>query len=210
VELCGRWNPGFDSKGILTFALAGTPSKDSSPQALREGYSQLQDRIRQVPGVEAASIVGGSIPMTGDSELPFWIAGRPHSHGADQASLGAVLHGVGDYQKTFKLRMVKGRFIADADTEKSPYVVVIDEELARRDLPNEDPIGQRIHLDIINADYEVVGIVGHVRHWGLERDNLEKIRSQVYIPLRQIPDEIMPAAANGSGWALRTPSAPRR
>ena len=62
---------------------------------------------------------------------------------------------------------------------------MIDEELARTSFPNEDPIGQRIHLDLINADYEVVGIVGHVRHWGLERDNLEKIRSQVYIPFRQ-------------------------
>jgi predicted permease len=197
-------DPGFDAKGILTFALAGTPSKDSSPQALREGYFQLQDRIRQVPGIEAASIVGGSIPMTGDSELPFWVAGRPHS--TEQTKLPWALFYMvsGDYLKTFKLRMVKGRFVADADTEKSPYVVVIDEELARASFPNEDPIGQRIHMDLINADYEVVGVVGHVRHWGLERDNLEKIRSQVYIPLRQIPDEVMPAAANGSGWAVRT------
>ena len=142
--------------------------------------------------------------MTGDSELPFWIAGRPHS--TEQTKLPWALFYMvsGDYQKTFKLRMVKGRFLADADTEKSPYVVVIDEELARANFPNEDPIGQRIHMDLINADYEVVGIVGHVRHWGLERDNLEKIRSQVYIPLRQVPDAIMPAAANGSGWVVRT------
>jgi putative ABC transport system permease protein len=197
-------DPGFDAKGILTFALAGTPSADQSAQGLREGYMQLQDRIRQVPGVEAGSIVGGSIPMTGDSELPFWVAGRPHS--TEQTKLPWALFYMvsGDYQKAFKLHMVKGRFVADTDTERSPYVTVIDEELARANFPNEDPLGKRIHLDILNADYEIVGIVGHVRHWGLERDNLERIRSQVYIPLRQVPDAIMPAAANGSGWVVRT------
>ena len=83
-------------------------------------------------------------------------------------------------------------------------MAVIDEELARTSFPNEDPIGQRIHLDLINADYEIVGIVGHVRHWGLDSDSLAKVRAQVYIQFRQLPDAIMPAAANGSAWAVRT------
>jgi predicted permease len=197
-------DPGFDPKGILSFALAGTPSTDPSAQALRDGYTRLEDRIRQVPGVETVSIIGGSIPMSGDSELPFWVAGRPHA--TEQTKLPwALFYLVSpDYQKTFKLRMIKGRFLDNTDTERSQYTAVIDEELARSTFPNEDPIGQRIHLDIIDADYQVVGVVGHVRHWGLERDNLEKIRSQIYVPFRQIPDPIMPAAANGSGWVVRT------
>ena len=197
-------DPGFDPKGILSFALAGTPSTDPSAQALRDGYARLEDRIRQVPGVETVSIIGGSIPMSGDSELPFWVAGRPHA--TEQTKLPwALFYLVSpDYQKTFKLRMIKGRFLDNTDTERSQYTAVIDEELARSTFPNEDPIGQRIHLEIIDADYQVVGVVGHVRHWGLERDNLEKIRSQIYVPFRQIPDPIMPAAANGSGWVVRT------
>jgi predicted permease len=197
-------DPGFDAKGILTFAIAGTPSGDLSAQALRDGNVRLQERIRAVPGVETISTIGGSIPMTGDSELPYWVAGRPHA--TEQTKLPwALFYLVSeDYQKVFKLRQIKGRFLERTDTERSPYTAVIDEELARTSFPNEDPIGQRIHLDIINADYEIVGIVGHVRHWGLDRDNLEKIRAQVYIQFRQLPDAIMPAAANGSAWALRT------
>jgi predicted permease len=197
-------DPGFDPKGILTFSTAGSPSKDPSATTIRQGWVQLEERIRQVPGVDTTSIVGGSIPMSGDSELPFWVAGRPHA--TEQTKLPWSLFYLVSpgYQKTFKLRMIKGRFINNTDTEKSPYIAVIDDELARMHFPNENSIGQHIHLDIINADYEVVGVVGHVRHWGLERDSLEKIRSQIYIPFRQLPDSIMPAAANGSGWVVRT------
>jgi predicted permease len=197
-------DPGFDPKGILTFALAGTPSTDQSARALRDGYAQLEERIRTVPGVETSSIVGGSIPMSGDSELPYWVTGRPHA--TEQTKMPWALFYVvsEDYQKTFRLRLIRGRFLERTDNEHSPYTVVIDEELARTSFPNEDPIGQRIHLDIINADYEVVGIVGHVRHWGLERDSLERIRAQLYIQFRQLPDTIMPAAANGSAWVIRT------
>ena len=65
------------------------------PEALRDGYEALEGRIREVPGVESASIVGGSVPMTGDSELPFWVVGRPHATEQTQAAVVALLHGVG-------------------------------------------------------------------------------------------------------------------
>ena len=70
--------------------------------------------------------------------------------------------------------------------------------------PTKIRSARRLHLDIVNADYEVVGVVGHVRHWGLDRDATERIRSQMYIPFDQLPDAIMPAATNGSGWIVRT------
>src|SRR5262249_49574788 len=153
--------------------------------------------IRQVPGVEGASIQDGGTPMQGDSELPFWVTGRPHA--SEQSAMPWALFYIvsPEYSSIFKLRQVRGRFLTAQDTEKSPYVAVIDEELARTIFPNEDPLGKSLHLDILNADYEIVGIVGHVRHWGLERDNLERIRSQVYIGFRQVPDAVMPAAEKG-------------
>ena len=197
-------DPGFTAKGVLTFALAGTPTGDAAAQAQREGYRQLEDRIRHVPGVESVSIVGGSIPMSGDSELPFWISGRPHATEQTQMPWALFYLVRAEYQKTFGLHLLRGRFLNTTDTERAPYVAVIDEELAKANFPNEDPLGKRLHLDIVNADYEVVGVVGHVRHWGLDRDATERIRSQMYIPFDQLPDAIMPAATNGSGWIVRT------
>jgi predicted permease len=197
-------DPGFTAKGVLTFALAGTPTSDAAAQALREGYRHLEDRIRHVPGVESVSIVGGSIPMNGDSELPFWISGRPHATEQTQMPWALFYLVRAEYQKTFGLHLLRGRFLNTTDTERAPYVAVIDEELAKANFRNEDPLGKRLHLDIVNADYEVVGVVGHVRHWGLDRDATERIRSQMYIPFDQLPDAIMPAATNGSGWIVRT------
>ena len=201
-------DPGFDPKGVLTFSLAGTASGADSPDSIRARYRQLEDHLRQVPGVQRVSVLGGSIPMTGDSDLPFWITGRPHA--TEQTRLPwALFYLVSpDYEKAFGLHLLRGRFVTAGDTSKSPYVVVIDEELAKANFPGEDPIGKSLHLDIINADYEIVGIVGHVRHWGLDHDATAKIRSQVYLPFGQLPDSIIPLAANGSSWVLRTTLAP--
>ena len=197
-------DPGFEAQGVLTFSTAGSPTKDHSPQGLRDGDVRLEEIIRRVPGVERVSIQGGSVPMSGDSELPFWVSGRPHATEQTQMPWALFYLVSADYRDVFRLHQIRGRFITDQDTEKSPSVVVIDEELAKAVFPGEDPLGKSLHLDILNADYQIVGIVGHVRHWGLERDNTEKIRSQVYLPFRQLPDAIMPATDNGAGWVVRT------
>jgi len=73
-------------------------------------------------------------------------------------------------------------------------VIVIDEYFARANIfPNQDPIGKRIHVSIINTEPEIIGIVGHVKHWGLDTDGDAKhsIVAQAYLPLMQ---------NLGSGW----------
>jgi len=201
-------DPGFDPRGVLSFSLAGMPSTDPAPDVLRARYAALEERIRREPGVEHASIVFGSVPMTGDSEVPFWVAGQPHP--AEQSQLPWALFYMvsGDYRPAFGLRLVRGRFVGPQDTEKSPYVAVIDEELARTAFGSRNPIGERVHLAIIDTEYEVVGIVRHVRHWGLDSDPTARVRSQMYLSFRQLPDPVMPMAANGSNWIVRSNLAP--
>jgi predicted permease len=201
-------DPGFDPRGVLTFSLAGTASNQDAPDTIRARYRQLEDQLRQVPGVEKVSVLGGSIPMTGDSDVPFWITGRPHATEQTQLPWALFYLVSPDYEKAFGLRLLRGRFVTASDTSKSPYVAVIDEELAKAQFPDEDPLGKSLHLDIINADYEIVGVVGHVRHWGLDQDATARIRSQIYVPFGQLPDGIIPIAANGSSWVLRTALAP--
>jgi putative ABC transport system permease protein len=201
-------DPGFDPKGVLTFSLAGMPSRDPAPDALRAGYDALERRIRRVPGVESASIVAGSLPMSGDSEVPFWVVGEPHADEQSKLPWALFYTVSAEYRQAFGLTLLRGRFITPADAAKAPFVVVIDEELARSQFQSKDPIGQRLHLSIIDVEYEIVGIVRHVRHWGLDSDDTARIRSQLYLPFRQLPDAIMPMAANGSDWIVRSRLAP--
>jgi predicted permease len=201
-------DPGFDPKGVLTFSLAGMPSRDPAPDAIRAGYDALERRIRQVPGVHAASVLSGSLPMSGDSEVPFWVVGEPHADEQSKLPWALFYMVSAEYRQAFGLTLLRGRFITPDDTEKAPFVVVIDEELARSQFPSKDPIGQRMHLAIIDVEYEIVGIVRHVRHWGLDSDDTARIRSQMYLPFRQLPDAITPIVANGSDWVVRSRLAP--
>ena len=197
-------DPGFNAQGVLTFSLAGMPSVDSSAPALREGYTALEERIRQVPGVEYASINLGSVPMTGDSEVPFWVVGQPHATEQSKLPWGLFYMVSSEYRPAMGIQLVRGRFVTPQDTEKSRFVVVIDEELARTHFGAKDPIGERLHLAIIDVEYDVVGIVRHVRHWGLDSDVTARVRAQMYLPFRQLPDTVMPLTANGSNWVVRS------
>jgi predicted permease len=197
-------DPGFDPKGVLTFSLAGMPSDTAEPAALRAGYDTLEQRIRALPGVEAASIVGGSVPMTGDSELMYYVSGEPHPDEVSKLPMALFYMVSPEYRQAFGLKVIRGRFITSADTERAAKVAVIDEEFARRAFGTRDPIGRRITLAIINEEYEVVGIVGHVRHWGLDSDAAGPVQAQMYLSFRQLPDAIMPVAANGSNWIVKS------
>src|SRR6185437_11752870 len=60
-------NPGFDPENVLTFSIAGSPAVHGAPAAVRNGLQQTTDQIRSLPGIKAASVVFGSVPMNGDS-----------------------------------------------------------------------------------------------------------------------------------------------
>jgi predicted permease len=200
------WNvhPGFDPKGVLTFGVAGSPAVHGSPAAVRNGLAQTADRLRAVPGVTAVSALGGGLPMSGnDSELPYWVDGRPKPAEQSQMDL-ALFYGVDpDYLRVMGIPLLRGRFLSAQDDEKRPCVVAIDEAFAARAFPNGDPIGQHINLELLTMKCEIVGIVGHVKHWGLDADATSKVQSQMYIPFRQFPDNVMDLASTGVPWVVR-------
>jgi hypothetical protein len=79
---------------------------------------------------------------------------------------------------------------------------VIDEDLAQKYFPHEDPIGRSIVDPFIGKPVEIVGIVGHVKHWGL--DDKINVHAQFYIPYMQIPDKYMSRAGNSTGVLIRS------
>ena len=106
------------------------------------------------------------------------------------------------------LHLVSGRFFSEMDSEHSPQVVVVDEYFAHKYFPGENPIGKQINVELLDLKPEIVGVVGHVKQWGLDTDATAKVQSQIYVPLRQIPDAVMPLVRNGISMVVRAANDP--
>jgi len=198
-------NPGFDPQHVLTFGVAGSPAVHGAPVAVRNGITQTMDRLRAVPGVAGVSVLFGGLAMSGnDSELPYWVEGRPKPVEQTQMDL-ALFYGIdADYLDVMRIPLLRGRFVSAQDNEKNPCAVVIDEEFAAKAFPNQEPLGQHINLELLTMKCEIVGIVGHVKHWGLDVDASSKVRSQMYLAFRQFPDGVMDLASTGSEYVVRS------
>jgi predicted permease len=200
-------NPGFDPQNVLTFDVAGSPAVHGTPAAVRNGVSETTERLRSLPGVQAISVTAGAVPMKSDSELPYWVEGRPKP---EQSQMDLALFSFVDpgYLSVMRIPLSRGRFLATRDDEKSPCVAVIDEEFVRKAFPNEDPLGHHVNLELLQMSCEIVGVVGHVKQWGLDADATAKVQSQMYLPSRQIPDSVMDLVSIGSGYVVRTNGEP--
>ena len=196
-------NPGFDPRNVLTFGVAGSPAVHGTPTAVRNGVTDTTERLRSIPGVQAISLVGGAMPMKSDSELPYWVEGRPKP---EQSQMDLALFSFVDpgYLSVMRIPLYRGRFLSTQDDENSPCVAAIDEEFVRRAFPNQDPLGQRVNLELLQLRCEVVGVVGHVKQWGLDADATAKVQSQMYLASRQIPDSVMDLISTGSEYVVRT------
>jgi predicted permease len=166
----------------------------------------LHDEIAKVPGIEAVSLQRGGVPMYGDSEDPFWIEGQPKPARESDMPYGLWYEVEPDYLKVMGIPLKRGRFFTGRDDERSPLVTVIDEDLAEKYFPHEDPIGRSIVDPFIGKPVEIVGIVGHVKHWGL--DDKINVHAQFYIPYMQIPDRYMSRAGNSTGVLIRSVGIP--
>jgi putative ABC transport system permease protein len=210
-SLLDLWNvnPGFNPQGVLTFAVSLSPSLGANAATSRNAIREMDERLKNIPGVESVSSTGGGLPMTGDDEFPFWLGGQPKP--ASQSDMKQSLFYLAgpDYLSAMGIPLHRGRFFTQNDDEHSPPVIVIDESFAREYFPNEDPIGKRINIGIIDTEPEIVGVVGHVKHWGLDTDGDAKhpIMAQTYMPLMQLPD-VLWSGPPQSEVVLRTKGSP--
>jgi predicted permease len=154
--------------------------------------------------VKAVSLTNGAMPMNGDSEMAFWNAGQPKPPSQNQMPV-ALWYLVGpQYLNVMRIPLLRGRFLTDRDDAHGPLVGVIDENFARRYFRNQNPIGKRIDFVIGNIQVEIVGVVGHINQWGLDKDANGPIRIQLYTSLLQIPDKYMPLEAKTVDLVVRT------
>jgi predicted permease len=111
------------------------------------------------------------------------------------------------YREAMGLHLQRGRFLAAGDDEKSPLVTVIDDVFAKKYFGSEEPVGRRLNIDGFDRPAQIVGVVRHVRQWGLDTDDLQALRAQLYLAFPQMPDGYVAGSAGGL-IAVRTAGAP--
>src|SRR5215469_18781782 len=126
----------------------------------------------------------------GENVLDYRATATPVPSSQEQEALASAV--TPDYLQVLRLPLLRGRFFNDNDRFGSPQVVVIDENMARHALPGEDPVGKVLWIPGLgDRPVQVVGVVGHVRHWGLAEDDLSRVQDQCYYPLAQVPDQLV-------------------
>jgi predicted permease len=177
-------DPGFRSEGTLAFSLSLPDAVYDTDPARHSFYERLIERLRTVPGVQASAAVS-DLPMGGSMNfLTFEVAGRePPRPGQEPGA--QILRATPDYFRAMGVPVVRGRPFVREDRQGTSPVVVINERAAQRFFPNQDPLGERITLEL-NGDSvgrEVVGVVGDVKQSGLDAEP----QPAIYVPQAQAP-----------------------
>jgi predicted permease len=209
-SLAALWSidPGFDPRNALAFSISSTAGPNITAGQLRSKYRETLRQLEDVRGVEGVSLIGGSLPMTGDSELPFWVEGRPKPATEQEMPFALFYLVTPHYHQVMRIPVERGRGFTERDDEHAPVVVLIDAAFAHTHFPKEDPVGKRINLGLLDVQAEVVGVVGHVEHWGLGSKGHESLQAQIYLPVWQVPDKFWTLLANGSDYVARTAGTP--
>jgi putative ABC transport system permease protein len=176
---------GINTRNVLTMDIR-LPQGKYGPQQLPQRdafFQQLLERLGGLPGAQSAGAVY-PLPLSGtDDGIGLDIEGLPPAEPGHPRTAGPRIVG-GDYFDALQVQLKNGRVFTSLDGRDTPPVVVINEELAREYWPNQNPIGKRVSFDSRDGRpiwREVVGVVGDVRHLGLDRG----LRSEIYIPYIQ-------------------------
>jgi predicted permease len=201
-------DPGFDPHHMLVMDLSLSPSAASTGPSIRRAYRDLLRRLQNVPGVDSVASVA-NLPMTDDDmAAPIWVVGRPRPKSQNEMPVALLYPTTPEYLQAMKIPLLRGRFFNERDNENSQLVTVIDEAAARALFPNEDPIGKRVVVGTA-LPTEIIGVVGHVKHSGLDDDVRSRLHLQAYYPVLQFSDGYLKFVASGAGTlVLRTKSNP--
>ncbi|HSA54877.1 MAG TPA: ABC transporter permease [Gemmatimonadaceae bacterium] len=166
-------DPGFRPEGLSAFTVVIPETKYATLESQRRFTRDALDRLRAIPGVDAAGASFG-LPLTGTRfSLTFTIDRREAASAADEPT-GQVRVASTDYFRTMGIPVIRGRVFTAEDTYEAPPRVVVSEALVRRYFPNEDPVGKYIETgwgrEGRRLGGTIVGIVGDVKQLGLAAD----------------------------------------
>lgn len=190
-------NPGFRASGVMTSRVVLSRSKYGEPERNIAFYNELLERVRSHPEVQSAAVIS-KLPLSGDTtdiaiEVEGYIPPVPGMIAYEQERIISP-----DYFQCMKIPILQGRDFLNTDTADGPGAVIISDSLAKKYLPNGNPVGKRIRRGGVGSDSDwstVVGVVGDIRHFGLEKE----IQPMIYFPYTQVPERESRIVARISG-----------
>ena len=162
-------DPGFRPQGILTAWVQLPNAKYEKDERKNQFFAQLLDNIRHLPNVRSAS-ADAFLPFTGIiAGTGVDVEGRPKLPPSEQPTIDVALVEP-DFFETMGIPLLKGRAFTQREGVEATHKVVISDAMAKKLWPNENPIGKRvtIYMKRENSPSEVIGVVGDVKHAGLD------------------------------------------
>jgi putative ABC transport system permease protein len=194
-------DPGFEGRNVLSVQLALPPSRYSRPRDLTVFADRLHAQLTALDGVTEAAAIS-LLPLSGLlNTLDYRAAGLPEPLRDEipQAHFRMVTPA---YFRVMGIRLVAGREFEEADRETTRRVAAISQTLARRHWPGASAIGEHI---IVGRDaLEIVGVCADVKQFGLEAGS----SADLYVPLRQMPQDQAPFVAARMYWVAGTAKEP--
>jgi predicted permease len=200
-------DPGFEPHHVLSARFALSPNVLSDPQQMRAAWRQVLDRARATPGVRLAALAD-IIPMReAENTMSYRTTAALPPRDQEPVALASTV--TSGYREVMGIPLVRGRFLTDGDSLGAEPVVVIDGNLARHAFGDANPVGQRLWLPGVGPDpVRIVGVVGHVRHWGMAGDDVSRVHDQIYYPFAQVPQTLVHLFSGFMSIAVRTTAAP--
>ncbi len=183
-------NAGFTPQQVLTAQLSPAgPGYDDNGDYIAF-YDQVLERARAIPGVDSVGVIN-TLPLSGGPTIAFRVDGRPILT-VDKWVPTNFRSVSPDYFRAMNITVLQGRTFAPEDNSDAPRKLMINQALAQRDFPNEDPVGKRITLGSTDANnqpiwWEIVGVTANVRSLELR----EEAPPELYFAARQLPFQNM-------------------
>jgi putative ABC transport system permease protein len=204
-------NPGFQAHNVLTLEMSLTGDRFQKTAGVAQLVRNGRERLNAIPGVEV-SASSCCLPLEGGFGLPFQVVGRPEDKSRQQGA--GWMNTSPGYFEAFKIPILRGRDFTDRDVAGAPGVVIINEAMAKKYWPKEDPLGQQIIIGKgVGPEFEepprqIIGIVGDIHYGGLNRDP----DPQMTIPQAQVPDGVtaLNARIGPMVWLVRTHTDPHQ
>jgi putative ABC transport system permease protein len=200
-------DPGLNVHNLVAARIALSPGFLTDPAQMRAAWSDAVDRVRHVPGVESVALTD-IVPMrAGENSLPY--SATPVARPSTEMPIALASTVTPDYLTVMGIPLRSGRFFDEHDRLGGEPVVVIDEQLALHAFGRQDVAGRQLWVPALGSlPLRIIGVVGHVRHWGLANDDQSRVRDQMYYSFDQVPPGLLRLFSSLMSIAIRTKGAP--